>query len=94
MKRVLAFVLLTMFAATIGGCSKKTCETIADECDGSNDFEEACITDYKEGGECRDALKDLKDCVEDKGCDGSCNDEGEDVFDNCNEIADLYIYYY
>ena len=97
MMRFLTIVLLSGMATAISGCAKKTCETIADECDMPRDLEDACVDDYKSGGDCRDAIKDLKKCVEDEGCnvynDFECDREFEDVYDECDEIADWVDYY-
>jgi len=91
MKRVLGVVMAVLFAASVAGCSKKTCETIADECDWSSGLEKACVRDYKDGGNCRDSLKELKKCVEDNGCSyysNDCDFEMGNLIDDCNEIVD------
>lgn len=96
MRGIISFALVAVFAATISGCSKKTCETISDECDMGSTFEDACIDDYKRNsGNCRDSLKEVKKCVEDNGCDNSCDDEIYDMLDDCDDIYDvIYDYVY
>jgi hypothetical protein len=71
----------------IGGCSKKTCETIADECDLPNDFETACVDDYKDNRDCKKALRDSKNCLKDNGCvSDDCLPELEDMLRKCDGI--------
>jgi hypothetical protein len=88
MKTVVGLVFLAGLAMGIGGCSKKTCETIADECDLTNDFEDDCINDYKDNKDCKDALKDFKDCVEEDGCGQyDCVGEQVNVLEECDRIS-------
>ncbi len=93
MRSFLILAIMSALAVGFAGCSKKTCETIADECNANNDFEDACIDDYKDGGSCRDALKDFRKCVEDEGCDGyDCIPEFESVLYKCDKISELSYY--
>jgi len=83
----ISFVTLLMLCTAISfaaGCATATCETIGDECDLDDDEVEECIDDYKDGNaDCKAALRDLAACVDDDGCDQSCDNEAEDVDDEC-----------
>ncbi len=94
MKALIGLALISALALGMSGCSKKTCETLADECDDwTNDVKEACIDDYKAGGACKDSIKELKSCVKDNGCDRSCADEVGDVCDDCNKVSAYCVSY-
>jgi hypothetical protein len=80
------FVLLVLFAAILAasGCSRANCEKIEEACGGGDDVVDDCIDDYKDGdADCRKAIRDFADCVDDNGCDDSCNDEAMDVVNEC-----------
>lgn len=68
-----------------GGCSVTTCAKFCDACaDGSNNCKEDCQDDYKDGdAECRAAMRDYADCVDDKGCGWACASEGLDMAATC-----------
>jgi hypothetical protein len=79
---VLAVVLCGMLL--FAGCATSTCESIEGECGGGQDVIDECVEDYKDGdSDCKKALRDMADCVEDKGCDDSCTDEMMKVADKC-----------
>jgi hypothetical protein len=66
------------------GCATSTCKAIEEECGGGDDMIDECVEDYKDGdSDCKKALRELADCVEDKGCDDDCYDEMMDVSDKC-----------
>ena len=90
MKVAYAILFAFLFAASLFSCSRKTCESIADECDWAGPVTNACVEDYRDGGECRDALKEFEDCVEDNGClvnSNGCYEEALDIMDICPGIS-------
>lgn len=82
---VVGVALSLILALGSGGCSSVTCSKFCDACmDGSESCQDECKDDYKDGSaDCRSAMRDLADCVDDKGCDGSCVSEGFDVASEC-----------
>jgi hypothetical protein len=84
-KSCLVLSLLFAAATVAAGCSRATCETIEEACGGGDDAVDDCIDDYRDGdADCRKAMRDLADCVDDQGCDDvSCAGESIDVLDEC-----------
>ena len=85
----LSLVPLLMLCASISfaaGCARMTCETIEEKCGGGDDMIEECMDEYEDGdADCKSALRDLADCVDENGCnEDDCGDEDEDAYDACN----------
>ncbi len=84
----LAIAMLAIFCVAVfaSGCATKTCNTIMDECNLNEAWKINCKDDYMSGdSDCKKAMRDWADCIEDKGCDSAgCSDESVKVANKCN----------
>jgi len=82
-KLALVFVTLAAAAMIASGCARATCEKIDEAC-GNIDIDE-CMDDYNDGdADCKKAMRDYADCVDDKGCDSeACWDKAIKAGDKC-----------
>ena len=106
MKRSIVYITFTtalVMAVFFAGCSRNNCEKLCDFLDDCYDMDngekdycvEHCRTDYKKGGkDCRDAIKELADCVDGKDCEDyyyyydnnfECADEYDDYNEECSD---------
>jgi hypothetical protein len=86
MKNTMLIVFVTGALFCGAGCAETTCAKICDSCgdDVYEDCKEECKEDYADGNaECREALRDLADCVDDHGCGLSCFNEVNDWASDC-----------
>jgi hypothetical protein len=81
---IIAVVTLAV-GLVVGGCGRSACKDICEGCNSSDEDQcvDECVDDYYDGdGDCKEAIRDLADCVEDDGCE-SCGSEALEVAGNC-----------
>ena len=106
MKKFLSVALTIFLAFTFSACTKKACERICEcleeelEDLGLGFDEDDCIDDCTddtkdEGGDCRKAIRDYGRCLKSENCDfDDCDDEDEEVYDECDWVEDMVEDYY
>lgn len=77
-------IIVSLYLLLAAGCAESTCDTIEEAC-GEHELWDNCVDNYNDGSsDCKKAMRNYADCVEEKGCNDECASEWMKVQSECD----------